>query len=649
MKCMRKMIFIILFAGLILLCRSNVVFADEKVPHVYINGGEEDIYETGGSGSATFDKNSNTLTLNNYVGNSISFLSFEDGAKINIDVKGTNVIRQAEDFQYSNYNKYYYTICCGDYNNYKNYFGISADTDDENNINIEINGADNSKLKLENFYNGMFVYNGNVTLNNLNIETDGISYGNIYDMAGELNINNCKLEAGESSYGIIVECGDVHINNSEITLNGMSMDAFNQNGGILEFNNSKVSINKADRGIYADGVDIKNNTNMKICDSAMAISYYSELNIDKSDITIDNKVYTQSGDSYGIFGDGPTNITDSNLLINEVDFGCYYIYGNFVMNSGKTTINANKVGITGYDSGAKFNGGATFIDAGDGVAVYTENDMDRADNIYVDEKLKIVEDNIGVRKYNVGSEYYDAIGEDVNPSRITCTADVENLMANKVTIIPNTKLSFDGNNGNGTMEDVIGIYGEYTLPANTFEAPEGKQFKGWSLTATGEEIITTIDITGDTIVYAIWEDIPVVSYKVTFNSNGGNDVKEQLVQEGSKIVKPSDPVKEGYAFAGWYIDDKCTEEYNFDEPVSADIILYAKWNVVEEDEEDEDVTDDEPTEKEETKKEEPTVIEQKEDSKDNPKTGDTIRYVVGIMTVAIAGAIITIKKSKNNK
>ena len=67
--------------------------------------------------------------------------------------------------------------------------------------------------------------------------------------------------------------------------------------------------------------------------------------------------------------------------------------------------------------------------------------------------------------------------------------------------------SFNSNGGSGTMSDVTGLTGTYTLPANEFTAPASKQFKGWSLTADGA-IITTVSMTENRTVYAIWEDIP---------------------------------------------------------------------------------------------------------------------------------------------
>lgn len=69
-------------------------------------------------------------------------------------------------------------------------------------------------------------------------------------------------------------------------------------------------------------------------------------------------------------------------------------------------------------------------------------------------------------------------------------------------------VSFNVNGGTGTMADVTGISGEYTLPANGFTAPDGKQFKAWSVGGVEKAVGDKITVTADTTVTAVWEDIP---------------------------------------------------------------------------------------------------------------------------------------------
>ena len=77
-------------------------------------------------------------------------------------------------------------------------------------------------------------------------------------------------------------------------------------------------------------------------------------------------------------------------------------------------------------------------------------------------------------------------------------------------------VSFNANGGTGTMADVTGVSGEYTLPACTFTAPANKQFKGWATSASGTVITgTSITVSADTKLYAIWEPIPVTKPAIT--------------------------------------------------------------------------------------------------------------------------------------
>ena len=73
-------------------------------------------------------------------------------------------------------------------------------------------------------------------------------------------------------------------------------------------------------------------------------------------------------------------------------------------------------------------------------------------------------------------------------------------------------VSFIANGGTGTMADVTVISGNYTLPANGFTDPSGKQFKGWATSADGEVITdASITVTANITLYAIWEaKAPVV-------------------------------------------------------------------------------------------------------------------------------------------
>ena len=45
-------------------------------------------------------------------------------------------------------------------------------------------------------------------------------------------------------------------------------------------------------------------------------------------------------------------------------------------------------------------------------------------------------------------------------------------------------------------------------------------------------------------------------YKVTFNQNNGQDSIIVNVKEGETVERPKDPVREGYTFLGWYLNNQ---------------------------------------------------------------------------------------------
>ncbi|HRU49345.1 MAG TPA: InlB B-repeat-containing protein, partial [Bacilli bacterium] len=110
-------------------------------------------------------------------------------------------------------------------------------------------------------------------------------------------------------------------------------------------------------------------------------------------------------------------------------------------------------------------------------------------------------------------------------------------------------------------------YGE-TIDVETPEK-EGFTFAGWE-----PELPETMPA-NDLTVKAKWSALPV--YQVSFDSTGGSSVQTQNVIEGQKATRPADPTKQGYKFAGWFLDLSAVEPYDFDAGVYGPITLYAKW------------------------------------------------------------------------
>ena len=102
-----------------------------------------------------------------------------------------------------------------------------------------------------------------------------------------------------------------------------------------------------------------------------------------------------------------------------------------------------------------------------------------------------------------------------------------------------------------------------------FEEKEGYVLKWY---VNGEEFYFTDPLTTDMFIEGKYEE--VTSYTVEFNSDGGTAVNSQTIDIGGKATEPENVTKEGFILEGWYLND---EKYDFNDIVTANIILTAKW------------------------------------------------------------------------
>ncbi|MBQ2840996.1 MAG: InlB B-repeat-containing protein, partial [Oscillospiraceae bacterium] len=144
-------------------------------------------------------------------------------------------------------------------------------------------------------------------------------------------------------------------------------------------------------------------------------------------------------------------------------------------------------------------------------------------------------------------------------------------------------VSFEANGGTGTMADVNGVAGTYTLPENGFTAPDGKQFKAWAIGSVGgtqKMPGEKITVNADTVIYAIWETIPVTTYTVSFEANGGSVTPANATTEATgKLATLPTPTRSGsYTFKGWYTAASGGTQVTVDKVYTENTTIYAQWN-----------------------------------------------------------------------
>lgn len=118
---------------------------------------------------------------------------------------------------------------------------------------------------------------------------------------------------------------------------------------------------------------------------------------------------------------------------------------------------------------------------------------------------------------------------------------------------------------------------ETSKPANPEK--EGYVFAGWYTNVDfTDKYNFDLPVTADLKLYAKFEEsVAVETQTVTFMKDAETLFDTSVVKKGNTVGVPAEPTNDGYSFAGWYTDVKCTTAYDFNLPVNTDITLYAKW------------------------------------------------------------------------
>ena len=79
---------------------------------------------------------------------------------------------------------------------------------------------------------------------------------------------------------------------------------------------------------------------------------------------------------------------------------------------------------------------------------------------------------------------------------------------------------------------------------------EGYKFVAW-INEDGKVITEWTKITKDITLKAEWVSNDAKVVTTTFDTDGGNNIGNIIIENGKVILLPINPTKEGYTFAGW--------------------------------------------------------------------------------------------------
>ena len=470
-----------------------------------------------GEADSTWDGSTNTLTLNG--------VNFTTTAPTAVKLPETATIVLNGDN----------TITGGDAAS-KDSFGIYASGD----LTIEGTGTLTATCGAANddshgiFARGNMSITGNVTATGGAASNDsyGIHARNSVAVSG--TVNAAGGSAGYYSYGIVGQ--DSVAVSGNVTATGGA--AYAGSYGIVAVNYVSITGNVTAAGstAYYDSHGINVGKDVFISGTAQ--------------VTTTGGTVTAAGDAeyyYGSYGiaagndvtiSGTARVTAAGGTVTTADGGAYdgslsndgslgiYAYNNMIVSETAQVTAAGRDGsVYCFNGNASIAGHTITFDANGGTG-YMEAATGGSTAYILPANSFIAPDGKPFNCWIVNGT------EQAPGAAINITADTT------VTAVWAYTVSFDANGGTGEMAAVPGVLGEYTLPENGFAAPEGKQFKGWAASADGAVISgAAIDVSADTTLYAIWEDIPVVPAEYVIldvaNSNWTLDSGESLSIRGS--------------------------------------------------------------------------------------------------------------------
>ena len=447
-----------LFLGIVIIAVAMFMFMPINVfattdYEIYVNGEQFTSEKTTincGDGTTTFDISTNTLILNNATitkryGWQYAVINSEI-SNLTIQLIGNNVID----------------------GNKGEYDGIGA----EGGSNVVIVGDGN--LTIKDVYYGTYIGDysvpgGNLKINNTTINIENAQATGIW-VNHDLEIINSNIKidkTGDDLYlGIVSNIGGT------ITIDGGNLD-INTNSHCILLGNGDNS----NHNVVIKSGNIKLNSRRN---GTYGIKFEPVLNTE----TINGNIKIDGGNLEISAIAGGTNIDDSKIAINSK---LIFLKGTSLKDNGKILLSeANNYYTVTFDS----NGGsavtAQSIEAGQKATKPTDPTKDGYD----------------FKGWTLSGSAYD-FNTAVN-GNITLVATWEQKQ-----VVPTTyTVAFAANGGTGSMADVTGISSEYTLPENGFTAPDGKQFKAWSVDGKEKAVGDKITVTADTTVTAVWETVP---------------------------------------------------------------------------------------------------------------------------------------------
>ena len=418
-----------------------------------------------------------------------------------------------------------------------------------------------------------------------------------FDGAGTITFKNMTLRSGSADY-----LGFIRANNTIVENCVINGKTFYWGYQTATFRNTTFNCPKGtfggDYALWTYSSPVMTFDKCTFNSTGKVINVYTDYSAGQHDITVNFNGCTVNNSGWSL---SPKTV----LKINDRNMGNYKyvinISGDNVVNGVTTKDKITCSRLFGYGGEDDKNTGRTIVKFGN-TTVWQDGKM-------VDEKAYhnsgVTADGVTYNNHVDGSnvslyaEGYKDNAFDTTTSEWTTNADgkISRTVTKKCQYCGyqediteyQGKLTYDANNGEGTVDSATGVAGESVTVAENGFTRNDYTFTGWNTQADGKgtaykpgDNFTLTD--EDTVLYAQWSKNAPAQVNVSYDANGGTGTMESITGDvGSKIVIAQNGfARSGYTFTGWntQADGKGTAYKAGDSftLTDKDTVLYAQWS-----------------------------------------------------------------------
>ena len=471
----------------------------------------------------------------------------------------------------------------------------------KNGINVLNHGLTlrDAELYIETQYTGINVL-GDLIIDQSEItsKVDGSSGGGGLRIGFAIYASNSVTVTGDSTVSATAtggrafsaDEGDLFISNSTVTANSAEWDNYgsleSSHGNVTITSGSKVDATGGKYGIYSSkDVTIEDGSNVDATGSNCGIL---ARNLTIADGTASISAESTNDDSVSLKAlYGTLSIGSEQLVFEEPAEGARVYVDKTQNQSIIADENNNKVKKVVIKAGCRMK-----YDTNGGTPQIEDQIVQPGEEIPQPEATK----KTGAVVWTLNGWYKDK--ELTDPLEKGEKASKHLILYAKWTT--NLKLYVQGQSFNGTVTATVD--GMRKSPAREINIPnvcEGEKVVIEAFRSDGYQFVKWIRKAGDETKDLDWgarhafefdgaEYFAVFETKtkpeVIFKPSGGSwdgSTKPMViaVEQGKKVTKPEDPVKDGLKLMpeAWYTDQECTKPFDFDTAIREDITLYAGW------------------------------------------------------------------------